>query len=838
MNKFQDAQKRIVNAATEAAEVAKQNMQNMYENATKIKMDIDLDAPDIILPRNSRGYHAIVLSMGNLKISNNFLNIDVENETGTHAVIDDMKLVLKDFRLLVTYLNSDYEFQYENTVVHPLTFILWVKRNLSSSWYTTIPDIDIIAEIESIELHLTQVDYLRMLRVLNDNLSEGVPLSPKKSVANSEKIEIQTVKTEESKKTSIAVKPNVDGPIHTFLKFSFSMNNFVIYLYTVDGLDSLSDLLANILATDTRSLATGLSKFTLHIFSLKGSVFTDGSIVTSLLLVDCLVDDLRPIREGKITRMMERKIITEEDEKESRIMSQDALKSMIDITYRQKDAEMFIDVRVYSFNFIISMEYFMKIAGFFSNPKVETELQAVDHQKAPRGSKSKSNVSQSSIKTKTPEPESIKTISFNLRIEKPDIILVDNMNHIDVPAFILHTEMTTHIKIAPTFQTYRIIVNNLQLYTSVYNPLRRNEKKCSVLQPCNFTVTGATPESKGLHFEILLTPLKLRVTPQTIDLMNRVLAAMNTSQTSNTDNDEEEENYTNVWIPGQFTDDDHWFLKAELAEDAYESPSLSGKSSDIQLEVDELAIINAPSLIITLETGTGKDTLPMLLLESSFEAEVRHWSTNMNINSTLTVQMAYYNNELALWEPLIEPVEVVTIGIDNEKRWAPWELKFEMQMNKDDYFDMPDASSPDGSNDFKITPKVSVNVSSKENLEIVITRTCMEVITQLGKAFQAAMTEGVSEKEEAFSPYRLINETGLKITLKLSESDFIYYNEDEKKNDINEIIVESGGIVPLALESGGLKNLNLDSSEMHVASAHRIDGIAHKYLVVYVSVIY
>lgn len=44
----------------------------------------------------------------------------------------------------------------------------------------------------------------------------------------------------------------------------------------------------------------------------------------------------------------------------------------------------------------------------------------------------------------------------------------------------------------------------------------------------------------------------------------------------------------------------------------------------------------------------------------------------MGIDCTMSVIMAYYNSRLALWEPLIEPIE----GSDNGKRVStPWELK-------------------------------------------------------------------------------------------------------------------------------------------------------------------
>lgn len=46
------------------------------------------------------------------------------------------------------------------------------------------------------------------------------------------------------------------------------------------------------------------------------------------------------------------------------------------------------------------------------------------------------------------------------------------------------------------------------------------------------------------------------------------------------------------------------------------------------------------------------------------------------MDASLTMLMGYYNSRLALWEPLIEPVEII-----NEKGltdFAPWEIKLEV----------------------------------------------------------------------------------------------------------------------------------------------------------------
>lgn len=43
------------------------------------------------------------------------------------------------------------------------------------------------------------------------------------------------------------------------------------------------------------------------------------------------------------------------------------------------------------------------------------------------------------------------------------------------------------------------------------------------------------------------------------------------------------------------------------------------------------------------------------------------------VDANLKVQMSYYNYHLALWEPVLEPVE--TRDIDGKEMFLPWELK-------------------------------------------------------------------------------------------------------------------------------------------------------------------
>jgi hypothetical protein len=101
-------------------------------------------------------------------------------------------------------------------------------------------------------------------------------------------------------------------------------------------------------------------------------------------------------------------------------------------------------------------------------------------------------------------------------------------------------------------------------------------------------------------------------------------------------------------------------------------------------------ILRVPIIVLKLEGGVGKRTVPLLIVESAFQAEVRDWTTKVTIattdhqgnyiykydfclnagafiyvcvlyslpmvlfqlymESSLKLEVAYYNEKLAVWE--------------------------------------------------------------------------------------------------------------------------------------------------------------------------------------------
>lgn len=70
MDNFQAAQQALAEASAAAAETAKQNMVEAYTHATRMRLNIKIKAPIIIVPVDSQSLEAISIDLGYLCITN------------------------------------------------------------------------------------------------------------------------------------------------------------------------------------------------------------------------------------------------------------------------------------------------------------------------------------------------------------------------------------------------------------------------------------------------------------------------------------------------------------------------------------------------------------------------------------------------------------------------------------------------------------------------------------------------------------------------------------------------------------------------------------------------
>ncbi|KAJ8665252.1 hypothetical protein QAD02_006914 [Eretmocerus hayati] len=823
LNNFQAAQTAIAEASAKAAEAAKTNIKDVHQRATRIELSVNLKAPVIYVPMNSKSEQCLMLDMGNLTISNVLRKLRVETEVEDYPVVDEMNVALQNFKLSRVRVNKErFEAENEVLLLQPVSFSLLLKRNLSASWYCEIPDIEMSGRLKRIDLLINQEDYATVMATLSENLGEKIEEpSPMIAVAQTApRLERSARLAEDIAKSSVVkadVEKDREASIYddhekrsgqTTIKFEFIMDSLVIELFTGGS---------RTLKTQNSPLhlpQNSLAKFGLTYLAVKGRMFADGLLATSILLMNCTLDDTRHSRKSSsLRRIMQR---TSELPSLENLSLDDTdskpVRSMLDVTVKQTPKDMFVDVRVFSFSIIVSLDYLMKIKDFFNN--------GVPPQQAAQKSGTETAIKKKVNQPTAPQSEMMMTI--NLHLEKPDIILLEDMDDIDSNCIILNTELLMKIRTMGEHQVITGSIKDLSILTGIYNPKKRSDFLYQVLRPTTVSIAGSTPEGKGLHVDICSTDIHISVSPGVIEILNRVV------QTITKANEEEDElkklelNHEGLWTASPFKEPDYWFLKAEVAVEASEDLQLSDdEDTVVPTYKPELAIVSMPTILFTLEAGVGNKTLPMLLLHLGFQTNAIDWSSNsMSLESTMSVVMAYYNSRLALWEPLIEPIET----FDNGRRIStPWELKTKVQfhdINADLGKNALVSTSDNEVEDFQQKAKMSIDISSSENLEITVTKTCLDVLKQLGNAFSNAMEVGKKTSKKEVAPYVLKNETGITITLDLDNSHFKVAEDESsqrrKKSSYAEVVLESGASIEL---------VNKVKTEIHLLEQLKADKV-------------
>lgn len=217
-----------------------------------------------------------------------------------------------------------------------------------------------------LQLLLSQGDYQMIMNTLSGNLAEGTVESVAVETATSSKVANETTASihhEIGKVSDVVAKTEVGATIwkekikekaHIFLNFTFYMEQFIIDLFLNKEVswcyfDSSSIKACNVHCLlqvldckESHSRDLQFARFVLQGLAIKGKIFTDNSMVTSVLLINCVLNDMRKGREDKLNRLLGRTQDFLDGVGSSSTSLDDATeKSMIDITYQQSGNDMF-----------------------------------------------------------------------------------------------------------------------------------------------------------------------------------------------------------------------------------------------------------------------------------------------------------------------------------------------------------------------------------------------------------------------------------------------------------------------------------------------------------------
>lgn len=488
------------------------------------------------------------------------------------------------------------------------------------------------------QINLLASDYGLLMDILNRNLKEGlgernaVYLTPVVSQAVGEDVTslvlAEATGLDAAQPTTEPAEPSKVG---TFLKFAFTMDSLVISLFT--------------------EVDVGLATCGIYVLSMKGSLLANGAVNVSLILYDIQLDDIREERKNTLTRYMARKVKQEEDKE----------RSMIDITCSLQGPSTFADIRISGFDLIISMDFLMRLSTFAGAP--------TGPQKPLPGQKMAVPVHVSPVEA-VPTTAGIekKQMNVTITIDQPDIILMEKIDgNSSSNALILNFAMQAKIRQEGCQQTIQGEMQNFNLHMCEFEMQRRdrNPVKYYIIRPVAISIQGSTPESGGgLKVAVAISDINISISPLIIELVNRIIAQ--TTHRSDETIAVAEVDHSDLWAPQPFDEDDHWFTQVETAQEAVSVLKTVPAES-----LNELCTLDMPSLVLKIETGYGNHTIPMLRLASKMHVNVRNWSSQIAIEGSLELGVSYYNSSMALWEPLLEPNEIVTpSGMTNKVPWV------------------------------------------------------------------------------------------------------------------------------------------------------------------------
>ncbi|KAM8714231.1 hypothetical protein ACLKA7_014379 [Drosophila subpalustris] len=770
LNKFQAAQKALSDASAAAAESARQNALDAYEKATRMKLNVRIKAPIIIIPVNSQSKNALALDLGLLELTNNTSEVPVP-DMAERAVIDEIKLQLNDVKLTKVTILDDSDTSGDDVdaavgikpslnMMNPMSFTLGVTRNLSSTWHKDVPELNLSGHLKSVELTLFMDDYALVMSILNRNLSEGNAEFPPEDAPVPDKPrplpQSESIRRTRSTTTGSAIDKPVEK-VYEKLKFNFQFDGVIINL--MEGEDR------------------GLACFGIYFLSVKGTQLNNNTLSTSIVLCNIQLDDTRVNSQGKIRQYLSCKNWNNTDKSKILEMCTKEPTYMVDITAIIKENDTFAEVRVRSFDLIVCIDFLLKLTTFLSLPPDEDELPTTEpkavHMSSPvveSVTREGTRITSTSIAPQGPK----KTMHLILHIDQPDIILVESLDDLNTNAIIFNAQAHLNYRSINDKQIINGQIDALKIYMCSFLPERREATRHYILHPCVISLQGSTPEEEGMHISLKLSDIIINVSPATIELLNKAMKSITTGTAEKAAIEKASTDYSKIWYPKPFSSQTYWFTKVESGTDALILDSDFGTTGRTKTEK---CVIEVPSITVVIESGMGYYTKPLISLDTRMTAVFNNWSRNLTAHGSLTLNMNYYNQILAEWEPIIELNEVV--GRNGISEYIPWELQFDLALEK----------VPTEFDEELETQTTNIRIHSKENLEITLSKTCLGLLGELGEAFSQAIDEKGLAKPDVIAPYMVENDTGVEITLNLRKGIFTLHEVHRGRRTINNSIV-------------------------------------------------
>ncbi|XP_031164574.1 vacuolar protein sorting-associated protein 13A isoform X1 [Sander lucioperca] len=736
INNFQEAKEALAEVTVHAAEKAASGVKELAERSTRIALNVHFNAPVIFLPQSSSSSNVIVADLGLLSVKNQFSKQPFKSDAKIPPVVDVMTVKLTDLKMYRTTY-KDEGFHGETQLLMPVSLDLEIKRNLSSNWYHSIPDIEITAHLKPMSLIFSQDDMTVVLRTLSENLSEKSdavppPASPittnqfSDSVSNKESQSSGTTGPASSNTvvTAAVVEPQKSSKLKSTLKVDFKFDSMTLVLYSPNGNE--------IQLLDSHDEQLKLAEFTLGTISTSIHMFSDSSMKASVRLAACLLDDKRPRIKMVTPRMIAMRPGAEQN-------------MMVEVNYRQGRDGTTLDTVVQDVYLCASMEFLLTVADVFLKATQQGFAQ-VPQPKISTGAGEKKNINSSvTSKESTVAPAVVSKTEMNVQVRNPEIVFVADLTRADAPALVMTTECELVMKSDAEGSLMTAVIKDLKVMACPFLKEKRRNNLTTVLQPCQVFFRSTQSTTSPQAMEVSINALTLKVSPIIIKTVMTIQSAL--TPTAETPEELDSPVPVDLWQKRPWKELKLWFLEEEGDEDTASLAPLIPQGESLQVTIK--------SICLTLEAGVGHHTIPMLLAKSSFQGDVTNWSTLINLHSELNLEVHYYNEVMGVWEPLLEPLEDET-----RDGFKSWRLKLKMKKKPVKYTglsDEVDCNVPDY--------KTAIVISSEDQLNITLSKCGLAMLSNLGTAFAEAAKQTADSFQKDEAPFVVKNRLGLPVSV-------------------------------------------------------------------------
>uniref|UniRef100_A0AAY5F2Q5 Vacuolar protein sorting 13 homolog A n=1 Tax=Electrophorus electricus TaxID=8005 RepID=A0AAY5F2Q5_ELEEL len=461
---------------------------------------------------------------------------------------------------------------------------------------------------------------------------------------------------------------------------------------------------------DSRDEQLKLAEFTLGTITAAVDMFSDSSMKASIRLTECLLDDKR-----KRVKMITSRCVN--------TPTGTFISVMVDVSYRQGRDGTTLETVVQDLYLCASMEFLLTVADIFLKALAQGFSTPV-------------------------QPVAVKT-EMNVVVRNPEIVFVADLTRADAPALVMTTQCELVMKSDPSGQLMTAAVTELKVVACPFMRAQAESNFTTVLQPCQVFFTSKQLAGQPQAIELSINSLTLKVSPIIINTVITIQSAL--TPTAETPEELESPVPPDLWERRDWRDLKLWFLEEESEEDVRSLVPLVPQGESLQLRV--------ASICLTLEAGVGHRTVPMLLAKSSFHGDVKNWSTLINLHCHLDMEVNYYNEMMGVWEPLLEPLEDETKDV-----FRPWTLDLKMKKK-------PVKGSGTSDEVDYIVPdyKTVISITSKDQLNIMLSKCGLHMLSNLGTAFAEAAKQTAECFQRDQAPIVVKNRLGLAVAVLHSE---------------------------------------------------------------------